>query len=547
MNLLSRFLNRTDFDSYEDFSKNVCIKDTPDFNFAYDVVDEYARLTPDKRAVVWCSNKGEEKTLTFKELSRLSNKTANMFLRMGLKKGDFIMTMLNRRYEYYIVAVALCKIGVTLIPATCLLTVKDIEYRCESANVKAIISINEREVTENILLAQKDLPDLKILLNVEDCKGFSNFHKEIEKESEVLKTERPEVNGIMLTYFTSGTTGNPKMVTHNYKYPLGHIMTAYFWQAVQDDGLHFTMAETGWAKFSWGKIYGQWIAGSAVFCYEYFGRFTPTDVLPLLAKYKITSFCAPPTIYRFLIREDLSKYDFSNLKSCTTAGEPLNAEVFNQFYEHTGLIIREGFGQTESAVMLATFRYCTPIPGSLGFACPIYDIILQGVDGEEVLKDEKFGEVVIKVRENQFGLLTGYYKNPELTEEMMGDGFYHTGDLAYRKDGYYYFVGRKDDIIKSSGYRIGPFEVESALQEHPSVLECAITGVPDELRGQIVKASIILNKGFSPSEELIKELQEHVKRTTAPYKYPRIIEFVETLPKTISGKIKRKDIRNDGK
>lgn len=407
-----------------------------------------------------------------------------------------------------------------------------------------MVVINEREVTDYVLEAKKDLPDLKLLFTVGDCEGFLDFHKEMDKYSDTVTVlDPPHINDKMLVYFTSGTTGFPKMVTHNYKYPLGHIMTAYFWQAVVDDGLHFTMAETGWAKFSWGKIYGQWLAGSAVFCYDYYGRFTPTDVLPLLSKYKITTFCAPPTVYRFLIREDLSHYDFSSLVSCTTAGEPLNGEVFNMFKKYTGLTIREGFGQTESAVILAAFRYCKAHPGSIGLPCPIYDILLMN-DGEEITAAGEEGEIVIKIKDKQFGLLCGYYKDPERTENALGTGYYHTGDLAYRdKHGYYWFVGRKDDIIKSSGYRIGPFEVESALQEHPAVLECAITGVPDPLRGQVVKATIVLNKKYTASEELKKELQEHVKHATAPYKYPRIIEFVDALPKTISGKIMRKDIR----
>ncbi|MDR2267448.1 MAG: AMP-binding protein [Christensenellaceae bacterium] len=546
MNLLSKYVNRTEFIDYDDFSKNARLNDVQEFNFAYDIVDKYAELAPDKRALVWCDDSSNEKILSFGELSRISNMTANMFLAKGFKKGDFVMTMLNRRYEYYIVAMALCKIGVIIIPATCLLTHKDIEYRCISADVKAIIATNEKPVNEAILEAKANLPSLQYLFSIGDASGFLNFHDEISNcSSKLLVTDKPQLDDKMLVYFTSGTTGYPKMVAHSYKYPLGHIMTAYFWQAVLDDGLHFTMAETGWAKFSWGKIYGQWIAGSAVFCYDYYGRFTPTDVLPLISKYKITTFCAPPTIYRFLIREDLSKYDFSSLVSCTTAGEPLNPEVFRLFKKTTGISIREGFGQSESAVILATFRYCEPKPGSIGLPAPIYDIHLY--DGDTDVTDQtKEGEIVIKLKENQFGLLIGYHKDDKKTAEALYYGEYATGDLAYRdRDGYFWFVGRKDDIIKSSGYRIGPFEVESALQEHPAVLECAITGTPDPLRGQIVKATIVLANGYEPSDALKKELQEHVKKATAPYKYPRIIDFVTSLPKTVSGKIKRKDIRKD--
>ncbi|MDR3186383.1 MAG: AMP-binding protein [Christensenellaceae bacterium] len=546
MNLLSKYINRTDFKDYADFKENVSLIDIESFNFGFDIVDEYARLDPTKRALVWCDNNGKELILTFHELSKLSNQTANMLLSKGICKGDFVMTMLNRRYEYYIVAVALCKIGAVLIPATCLLTHKDIEYRCINADVKAIIATDESPVIDAILEAQPQLPELRFLFTISDVCGFLNFHTEIKAHSCTLRViDKPNLDDKMLVYFTSGTTGYPKMVTHSFKYPLGHIMTAYFWQAVQDDGLHFTMAETGWAKFSWGKIYGQWIAGTAVFCYDYYGRFTPTDVLPLLAKYRITTFCAPPTIYRFLIREDLSKYDFSSLTHCTTAGEPLNAEVFRIFKQMTGISICEGFGQSESAVILATFRYCKPHPGSIGLPTPIYDVRLLD-DDIDVTDTGKEGEIVINLRENQFGLLIGYHKDAEKTRFAVETGCYHTGDLAYKdKNGYFWFVGRKDDIIKSSGYRIGPFEVESALQEHPAVLECAITGAPDPLRGQIVKATIVLAKGYQASEELKKELQEHVKKTTAPYKYPRIIDFVLALPKTVSGKIKRKDIRKE--
>ena len=551
MNLLHKYLNRTDFKDYRDFADNVKLNHVDRFNFGYDVVDEYARIAPEKRALVWCDKHGEERIFTFADISKESNKIANMLRAKGLKKGDFVMTMLNRRYEYYLVCVACCKLGLTLIPATYLLTEKDIEYRCNNAEVKALFCINEDEVVEYVNRATPYCTTLQYRFTVGTRDGFLDLHAEYEGCSDVLDlplSERPALGDTMLVYFTSGTTGYPKMVAHDFKYPLGHIMTAYFWQAVVDDGLHFTSAESGWAKFSWGKIYGQWLSGSAVFCYDYYGRFTPTDLLPLIGKYGITSFCAPPTIYRFLIREDLSKYDFSSLVSCTTAGEPLNAEVSRQFYKATGLTIREGFGQTESAVILATFRYCKAVPGSTGLPCPIYDLVLLDDNDEVVTGTESVGEICIRLSKDQFGLLHGYHKDPERTQNALGTGYYHTGDLATKdSEGYFWFVGRKDDIIKSSGYRIGPFEVESALQEHPAVLECAITGVPDPLRGQIVKATIILNKGYEPSDELVKELQNHVKHATAPYKYPRVIEFVKELPKTISGKIKRTDIRKQDK
>lgn len=547
MNLVSRYLERTEFKDYEDYHANLRYKPVEKFNFAYDIVDEYARLCPDKKAIVWCNNHGEERIITFGELSSLSNRLANMLRAKGLKKGDFVMTMLNRRYEYYLVNVACCKLGVVIIPATYLLTVKDIAYRCNNADVKALFAINEDEVIDYINEAEPKCATLKYKFTIGEREGYLDMDTEMMKYSDVLELtdeERPALHDTMMVYFTSGTTGQPKMVMHDFKYPLGHIMTAYYWQAVVDDGIHFTMAESGWAKFSWGKIYGQWIAGSAVFCYDYYGRFTPTDILPLLAKYKITTFCAPPTIYRFLIRENLDAYDFSSLVSCTTAGEALNAEVFRMFKEHTGLEIREGFGQTESAVILANFRYSKGIPGSCGKPDPIYDLILVDDNDEIVTTPDTEGEVVIRLKKDQIGLLVGYYKDPERTENALGTGYYHTGDLAvFDKEGTYWFVGRKDDIIKSSGYRIGPFEVESALMEHPAVLECAITGAPDPIRGQVVKATIILNKGYTPSPELTKDIQNHVKHATAPYKYPRIVEYVTELPKTISGKIKRKDIR----
>ena len=547
MYLIDRYLEKVDFKDYEDFSCNLKYKPVSAFNFGYDVVDEYARLTPNKRALVWCNNLGEEHSFTFSDISRLSNKVANVLLAHGIKKGDFVMTMLNRRYEYYLVNVACCKIGAILIPATYLLTVKDIAYRINNAGVKALFCINEKEVLDYVNEARPKCASLECAFTIGKADGYLDLHEEMDKVSDVLALkdeEKPTLNDTMLVYFTSGTTGYPKMVAHNFKYPLGHIMTAYYWHAVVDDGLHFTMAETGWAKFSWGKLYGQWLAGSAVFCYDYYGKFTPTDVLPLISKYKITTFCAPPTIYRFLIRENLDSYDFSSLVSCTTAGEALNPEVFRLFKEHTGIEIREGFGQTESAVIAANFRFESGNPGSCGKATPIYDLCLLD-DEDNVLEGANVeGEMCIKLREDQFGLLAGYHNDPERTEDAFGTGYYHTGDLAMRDaSGTYWFVGRKDDIIKSSGYRIGPFEVESALMEHPAVLECAITGAPDPIRGQVVKATIILNKGYTPSDELTKDIQNHVKHATAPYKYPRIVEYVTELPKTISGKIMRKDIR----
>lgn len=549
MNLLDRYLTHIDAKDYDDFSKHTDIRVPDNFNFGYDVVDEYARLTPDKRALVWCNDKGEERFFTFADIKRLSDKACNLLLSYGLKKGDFIMTMLNRRYEYWIMAIACHKLGIVIVPATFLLTAKDIAYRCNNADVKLLFVTNETEVLRHVKEAIPLCNELKAVFTTGEREGFINLDKAIdESDDNFVKPWDTNNDDMLLVYFTSGTTGNPKMVAHKALYPLGHIITAKYWQSVIDDGLHLTMAETGWAKCSWGRIYGQWLAGTAIFVYDYFGKFTPTDILPLLSKYGVTTFCAPPTIYRFIIKEDITKYDFTTLKHCSTAGEPLNPEVSKQFTLATGLRIYEGFGQTESTVLLGTYNFCDIREGSMGKPSPIYDIFLADRD-EQPVPDGETGEIVVKMRENQVGLLYCYHKDSERTEKTLGNGIYHTGDLAYKdSDGYYWFVGRKDDIIKSSGYRIGPFEVESALHEHPAVLECAITGVPDPLRGQIVKATIVLAKGYTPSDELIKELQNHVKKATAPYKYPRIIEFVAELPKTISGKIMRKDIRkNDNK
>ncbi len=549
MNLLKNFLNKTEFESYEDF-KTLKLNIPRNFNFGFDVVDEYAKLCPEKKALVWCNFEGDEKVITFKQLSSLSNQAVNLMISKGVKCGDYVMTMLNRRWEYWVVAVACHKLGATLIPATHLLTEKDIAYRCNSAKVKMLFATNEQDVIEHMLSAIPKCETLLETMFTSAVENFKSIDNELAKQSDVLPQnfERPDSNGSMLCYFTSGTTGMPKMVEHNFFYPLGHIITAKYWQQVVDDGLHFTMAETGWAKASWGKIYGQWISGSATFAYDFNGRFTPTDILPLIAKYNITTFCAPPTIYRFLIKEDLSIYNFSSLTHCTTAGEALNAEIFKQFFDATGQKIYEGFGQTESPVLLASFGFSEPISGSLGKPTPIYDVRLIDDDENEV-KDGEEGEIAILNESVKCSLVYNYKGEPERTANARGGKFYHTGDLAMKdKNGIFWFVGRKDDIIKSSGYRIGPFEVESSLMEHPSVLECAITGAPDPLRGQVVKATIVLAKGYQPSDELKKELQNHVKTTTAPYKYPRIIEFVSELPKTFSGKVRRVEIRqNDNK
>lgn len=550
--MLEKFLSKVDFDSYEDFIDNFKINVPDNFNFAYDVVDEIAAKTPDKIAIVWCDENGNEATFTFGQLKEYSNKAANFFKRVGVKKGDPVMLILKRRYEFWFAVLALHKIGAVAIPATHLLTAKDIIYRNNAADIKMIFSIAEDEVIKHIEDSLEKSPTVKVkaLINSEKD-GWYNFNSEIEKESSQFERptgeNAPTNESMMLLYFTSGTTGMPKMVAHDFTYPLGHINTAKYWQNVIDHGLHLTVADTGWAKAVWGKIYGQWLSGCAVFVYDY-EKFVPHELLDVICKYGVTSFCAPPTIYRFFIKEDLTKYDFSKLKHCAVAGEPLNPEVYNQFYKATGLKLMEGYGQTELTVTLGTFPWMEPKPGSMGKPAPGYDIDLLDENGNSCEVGEE-GQIVIRTNKRKpAGMFIGYYRDQELTNKVWHDGIYYTGDMAWRdEDGYYWFVGRADDVVKSSGYRIGPFEVESALLEHPAVLECAITAVPDPIRGQVVKATVVLTKNYTPGDDLVKELQNHVKTVTAPYKYPRIIEFVKELPKTISGKIRRVEIRDKDK
>ncbi len=547
MNLLSRFTNTTQFKDYNDFYNHFKLNVPDNFNYAYDVVDEYARLDPEKRALVWCDDLGGEKIFSFADIKRLSDKTANYFLSLGIGKGDTVLVILQRRYEYWTTLMALSKIGAIGIPATHMLMEKDLVYRMEKAEVKMVVSVNEDELCDNILKAMKHVPCVRFAACVGKREGFEDFTEQTEKQSDVLDVpykNECSANDIILVYFTSGTTGLPKMVSLNQRYTLGHIITAKYWLNCMDNGLHFTLAETGWAKASWGKLFGQWLCGSAIFVYDFHGKFEPDDLLNHVSKYGITTFCAPPTVYRFMMKSDLSKYDLSSIKYMMTAGEALNPEIYRQIWMKTGHVIYEGFGQTETTIVCATFSQFMEIrPGSMGRPSPLYYVQLLNNEDKPVEQGET-GEICIRLRDPQEGLFAGYYKDPELTETVKYDGYYHLGDLAFAdSDGYFWFVGRKDDIIKSSGYRIGPFEVESALMEHPAVLECAITAVPDELRGQIVKATIVLAHGYEPGEELVKELQNHVKKTTAPYKYPRIVEFVKELPKTISGKIRRVQIR----
>lgn len=549
--ILNKFVNKVEFESYEDFKENFRIIVPNNFNFAYDVVDEYAEQIPDKIALVWCDDHDNDTVFTFEDMKYYSDKAANFFTKSGIKKGDTVMLTLKARYEFWFCLLGLHKIGAIAIPATHMLRSEDIVYRVEQAKIKMVVCIAEDGVPGYFDEADEELKDYKLIKAIvgdEDREGWLNFKKEIEESP--LKFKRPTGDAdttnddILLVYFSSGTTGMPKMIQHDQTYPLAHIVTAKYWQNVVDDGLHYTVADTGWAKSVWGQIYGQWISGSAVFVYDY-ERFDAGKMLEKASKNGVTTYCAPPTIYRFLIKEDLSKYNFSTLEYAVTAGEPLNPEVYNKFYEFTGLKLMEGFGQTESVISVANFPWMTPRPGSMGKPAPIYDIVI--LDKENKPSDiGEEGEIVIKTGERKpIGLFDGYYLNPNKTKDVWYDGCYHTGDTAWMdEDGYIWFVGRTDDMIKSSGYRIGPFEVESAVISHPSVLECAITGFPDPVRGQVVKATVVLTSDYQPSDELEKEIQNHVKKVTAPYKYPRIIEFVDELPKTISGKIRRVEIRS---
>ncbi len=548
--VLDKYLSQTAFQSYPEFTANFKIHVPENFNFAFDVVDEIALTTPDKIAMVWCNDKGEEAIFTFGQMKKQSDKAANFFLSAGIQKGDPVMLILKRRFEFWFCALALHKIGAITIPATHLLSTKDLVYRNNAADIKMIVCVSEPEVIQHVEESGEKSPTLQVkaLIN-EEREGWLNFTTGLESSSADFSPPQDEQasknDDIMLLYFTSGTTGMPKMVNHNYIYPLGHILTAKYWQNVQDNGLHFTVADTGWAKSAWGKLYGQWLSGSAVMTYDY-DKFVPKNLMEVIEKYKVTTFCAPPTIYRFLIREELSKYDLKALKYCVVAGEPLNPEVFKQFLEETGIRLMEGYGQTECTVALATYPWMEPKPGSMGKPSPGYRIDLLDENGNSCEAGDE-GQIVIYTDENPpVGMFNGYYRDDVLTQKVWHNKVYYTGDMAWRdEDGYYWFVGRADDVIKSSGYRIGPFEVESALIEHPAVLECAITAVPDSDRGQVVKATIVLSKNYQASDELAKELQEHVKKVTAPYKYPRIIEFVTELPKTISGKIRRVQIREE--
>ena len=553
--MIERFLTQTSFTSEEDYKRNLHFKIPENFNFAYDVMDAWAEEHPDKLALLWTSERGEEVRATFAELKDQTDRTAAYFQSLGIGHGDKVMLILKRHYQWWLSMLALHKLGAVAIPATHMLTKHDIVYRDQRASVKAIVCANDEYVTSQILAAMTDSPTVKVLVAVNSLsqqgkavpEGFHDWRQEWPKAPRFVRPEHVNTNeDTMLIYFTSGTSGEPKMVAHDYLYALGHLTTGVFWHNLTPDSIHLTVADTGWGKAVWGKLYGQWLAGATVFVYDH-EKFTAEKIMRQIEKYRVTSFCAPPTIYRFMILEDFSKYDLSSLRYCTTAGEALNPSVAETFHQLTGIQLMEGFGQTETTMTLGTFPWMKPKPGSMGKPNAQYDVRLLRADGTECEEGEK-GEICIRVGdEKPIGLFKGYYRDPELTKEAWHDGIYHTGDMAWRdQDGYYWFEGRADDVIKSSGYRIGPFEVESALMTHPAVVECAITGVPDDIRGMVVKATVVLAKEWKDraGDVLIKELQNHVKRETAPYKYPRIIEFVDELPKTISGKIRRVEIRD---
>lgn len=557
MNFAHDFLvEDREYKDYDDFSKHCRLKAPKDFNFAYDIIDRYAKEAPEKKALVWIDdNSDEAKVFTFTDISRESKRAAYWLSLKGIKKGDTVMLALRRRYEWWILVPALHRIGAIVINATDQLLQADIEYRTNAADVKMIISYDNPHIQGEIEKAMAKSPTVKFLVTVgPEREGWISFHKEYE----TLDPEFPRPVGEaathnddpLLIYFTSGTSGYPKMVLQDYLYPIGHIMTAKYWHGVVDDGLHLTIAETGWAKASWGKIYGQWICGTAQFVYD-MNMLKPDKMLQMISKYGLTTFCAPPTVYRFLVRQDLSKYDLSKCQRFSTAGEALNGEVFEKWLEKTGKKIYEGYGQSESTVICGNFMEYSEIkPGSMGRANPCYDISVLNPNGKPVPNGEP-GELCINVSNGRpYGLLKGYYKDVSLTAEAFDGGVYHTGDNVYMDDdGYVWFVGRKDDIIKSSGYRISPFEVESILQKHPAVLECAVTGVEDKKRGMAVKATIVLSADYADKDPKEMELimSNFAKENTAMYKCPRIYEFVKELPKTISGKIRRVEIREKDK
>ena len=516
------------------------------FNFSYDVIDEMARIAPEQRAMIWCDDAGNERIFNFRELSEYSSRTANYLASLGIGKGDTVLVILKRHYQFWFTILALHKLGAVIVPATNLLTAKDIVYRCDMAGIKAIICSGGDDVANHVDAACPQLKQPVIRIAAKGSRdGWEDFDAGIERCSAEFERVQNSKDDDMLLYFTSGTSGYPKMVVHSFTYPIGHIITGSFWHNITAEDIHLTVAETGWGKAVWGKLYGQWFCEAPVFVFD-FERFHAKDVLDKIQKYKIATFCAPPTIYRFFLAEDLSQYDLSSVQSATIAGEALNPEVYNEIYRRTGLKMREGFGQTETTLTVATLYGMEPKPGSMGKPSPAYKADIVDADNKPT-KPGEVGEIVLHIEDGKpCGLFGGYYHNDEMTAEVCRDGLYRTGDIAWRdEDNYFWYVGRADDLIKSSGYRIGPFEVESVLMEHPAVLECGVTGAPDPVRGQVVKATIVLNRGYEGTPELTKELQDYVKTHTASYKYPRIVEYVAELPKTISGKIRRTDLRKN--
>ncbi len=518
------------------------------YNFGYDIVDKFGELEPDRPALKYVDLQDNRKTFSYSELSELSTRAANLFASYGIKKGDMVMLVLKRNYQYWYANIGLTKLGAVVIPATHLLTTHDFTYRFEAASVKAIVATGYNpEIAKYVDEAEQELGiklTAKFIANGEK-EGWINFDEEIMKQPATMERVETNINDPLLLYFTSGTTGYPKMVTHCHKYALNHILTAAHWQNNDPDGIHLTISDTGWGKAAWGKLYGQMSLGGCVFVYD-FDKFVPADMLKIMQDFKITSFCAPPTMFRFFIKEGLENYDLSSLKYAAIAGEALNPEVYSKWLEYTGIKLMEAFGQTETVVLLANLKGMEPKPGSMGKPTPFYNVEIIGDDNKPV-KVGEVGEICVKADYLKHdALFLGYYRDEEKTRDAWHDGYYHTGDTAWMdEDGYFWYVGRNDDVIKSSGYRIGPFEIESVLIAHPAVVECAITGVPDPIRGQVVKATVVLAKGYTASDELTKELQTYVKKNTAPYKYPRIIEYVSELPKTISGKVMRAQIRRD--
>ncbi len=515
------------------------------YNFGYDVVDRLAKLAPNDRAVVWTNPEKEEKVLTFSDISRLSNKAANVFKNHGIQKGDKVLVILKRNYEYWYVAPALHKLGAVIIPATNLLTQSDISYRVDTAGVKAAVCTPEGTTAEDMLAVASQPNTLEtVFVPRKSIFGAVDFTAEVEQADD--KFERVDTNAYepMMIYFTSGTTGYPKAVEHNHVYSLAHIITAKYWQCVRDKGLHLTVAETGWGKASWGKIYGQWLCGSAVMVYD-FDKFSPGKLLRIMEKYKVTTFCAPPTVYRYFIKRGMDKYDLSSLAHLTTAGEALNTEVFKKVFEQTGIHLKEGYGQTESVLMLANMTGIEAKPGSMGKPTPLYDVHIVGSDGAQLPPGE-VGEVVVYPPKNkpQHGIFVSYYNNENLYEKVWKNGVYHTGDTAYRdEDGYFWYVGRADDLIKTRGFRVGPFEIENVIMQYPGVLECAVIGIPDEDRGQAIKAIVKMTDGLPHDKELENKIKTFCNKRMASYKWIQVLEIVDEFPKTISGKIKRNELR----